>query len=374
MSNKKVGVIANTSWNIINFRGGLIQAIRDAGHEVIIIAPQDEYSEELEKLNFKIIYLQSLSRKGTNPLRDLALTFELAKIYRKQKLDIVLQYTIKPNIYGSIAGFLAHKKTVSTVTGLGFVFLNKGLSSTIAKWLYKIAFKFSHLVYFQNSDDKLLFEKEKLVSTRKSKLVNGSGIDTNYYHPDYCIGVSRKQNFTFLMIARLLIDKGVYEYIEAARIIREKYKDTQFLLLGDQDSGNPAAVEEEDIIKWKQEGIVDILGFKRNTRDYICQADVIVLPSYREGIPRVILESFAMGKPCITTDAPGCRHTVDDGINGWLCRVEDAQDLADKMEQAILQTEDERVAMGQEARKKAEEVYALNIIVQEYLRIIESNF
>lgn len=368
---KKVGVVANTSWNILNFRGGLITSIRDAGHEIIIIAPKDEFSDELSKQGFKMVYLQSLARKGTNPIRDLKLTLELAKVYRQLDVDIVLQYTIKPNIYGSFAGLLANKKTISTVTGLGFVFLNKGISSTIAKWLYKLAFRFSHLVYFQNMDDKKLFESKKLVQLEKSRLVHGSGIDTEFYHPDYCKDFPKEANkVTFLMIARLLIDKGVYEYMAAAHQIKNKYPDTTFLLLGDQDQGNPAAVKEEDINNWKQDDIVELLGFKRNTRDYICQADAIVLPSYREGVPRVILEAFAMSKPCITTNAPGCKHTVDDGVNGLICKVKDAQDLFLKMEEFILLADEEKEKMGTNARKKAESVYSLDKIVEEYLDII----
>lgn len=370
---KKVGVIANTSWNILNFRKGLINAIKEAGHEVVIIAPKDEHSSELESLNYQIVYVKGLSRKGTNPLKDLLLVFELAKIYNRLQLDIVLQYTIKPNIYGSLAGLLTGTKTISTVTGLGYVFLNKGASSTIAKLLYKIAFKFTHLVFFQNSDDKALFENEGLVSSEKSRLVHGSGIDTTFYHPDYkspLPGFADKT--TFLMIARLLKDKGVYEYISASEKLKKKYPDTNFLLLGDQDSGNPAAVDEKDIQKWKSENIVELLGFKKNTRDYIANADVVVLPSYREGIPRVILEAFAMAKPCITTDAPGCKHTVDNGINGLICKVADAEDLYQKMEDFLLLSEERKTEMGKSARQKAVNIYSIDIIVKTYLRLIEA--
>lgn len=369
---KKVGIIANTSWNILNFRLGLMKAIREAGHEVIIIAPEDEHSEELNQLGFQVNYVKGLSRKGTNPFTDLLLVFELAGLYRRLQLDIVLQYTIKPNIYGSLAGFLAGKRTISTVTGLGYVFLNKGLSSTIAQWLYRIAFKFSHLVYFQNSDDKSLFEQEGLVSPKKSRLVHGSGIDTEFYHPDYCSAFPVKSGkTTFLMIARLLRDKGVYEYMSAAEKIRKKYPETEFLLLGDQDKGNPAAVSEEDILRWKQEGIVQLTGFKKNTRDFICQSDVVVLPSYREGIPRVILEAFAMARPCITTDAPGCRHTVDDMVNGLICKVADEEDLFQKMEDFMLLPQEKKSGMAIAARQKAVSMYSIDIIVKIYLNLID---
>lgn len=370
---KKIGIVANTSWNILNFRLGLIKAIQKAGHEVYIIAPYDEHSEELVQQGLNVHYVKGLSRKGTNPFKDLLLIFELAKIYRQLQLQLVLQYTIKPNIYGSIAGFLTGKKTVSTVTGLGYIFLNEGFSSTVGKWLYRFAFKFSHLVYFQNADDKQLFEDLKLVSTKKSRLIHGSGIDTEYYHPDYCSNFQKDAtSTTYLMIARLLKDKGVYEFVEAAKKLRSQYPDTKFLLLGDQDLGNPAAVSENDIQEWKNEQIVEILGFKKNTRDYICQSDVVVLPSYREGIPRVILESFAMGKPSITTNAPGCKHTVDHMVNGLICNVADAEDLYRKMEDFYNMPLEDKNRLGIAARNKSLEIYSIDIIVTTYLNIIDS--
>ncbi|MCO5232505.1 MAG: glycosyltransferase family 4 protein [Chitinophagales bacterium] len=370
---KRIGIIANTSWNLLNFRLGLIRAIEQAGHKIVLIAPKDEHSQELERLGFHVQYVKGLSRKGTNPLADLLLIFELAKIYRNLKLDVVLQYTIKPNIYGSIAGYLTGITTICTVTGLGYVFLNKGISSTIAKVLYQFAFKFSHLIYFQNADDKLLFEQTGLVSIHKSRLVNGSGIDTNYFHPNFCNTIHKEKGITtFLMIARLLKDKGVYEYISAAKNIAVKYHNSRFILLGDQDNGNPAAVNEKDIELWKEENIIEITGFKKNIREYICQADAVVLPSYREGIPRVILEAFAMGKPCITTDAPGCRHTVDDKINGLICKVADSKELEIKLEDFILMKEEEKTLMGNNARQKALNTYSIDLIAKEYLTLIDN--
>ena len=369
---KKVGIVANTSWNILNFRLGLIQALQKAGHSVTIIAPYDEHSKTLAEMGFEIEYIKGLSRKGKNPLKDILLIIELAKIYRKKQLDIVLQYTIKPNVYGTFASLFSKTKTISTVTGLGYVFLNKSIGSMIAKWLYRIAFKFSNLVFFQNSDDKKLFEDTGLVPKSKSRLINGSGIDTDYFSPDYCSNNPiEKPTTTFLMTSRLLIDKGVREYMEAAKKIKLKFPEANFLLIGDQDTGNPAAVPESEIQQWGKEGIVQLLGFKKNIRDFICQADIIVLPSYREGLPRVIIEAFAMGKPCITTDAPGCKHTVDDKVNGLICQVANAESLTQKMEEFLTMDKGQKLKMGANARNKAINLYSIQIIANTYLKLIE---
>jgi len=370
---QRIGIIANTSWNILNFRMGLIHALKNAGHEVFIIAPQDKHTNEIIETGHEVTIVKGLARKGTNPLKDLLLVAELAGIYQKLKLNIVLQYTIKPNIYGSLAGVMTGVKTISTVTGLGYVFINNGASSTIAKLLYKLAFNFSDKIFFQNEDDRALFVNEKLVKSEKSEVIPGSGIDTDFYHPSYCIPLEPKEpkkGFTFLMIARLLKDKGVYEYMKAAENIKKAYPETIFLLLGDQDEGNPAGVSSEDIKVWKQENNVKLLGFDKNTRKYICKSDAVVLPSYREGIPKVILESFAMGKPCITTDAPGCRHTVDDNINGLICKVADAEDLERNILKFMKSPLEVRVSMGREARNKATNTFSTSIIVKKYLDLI----
>lgn len=351
---------------------GLITALQSAGHEVFIIAPLDKHTKELTEAGHQLTIVKGLSRKGTNPFRDILLVAELTTIYRQLKLDVVLQYTIKPNIYGSLAGFMTGVKTISTVTGLGYVFLNNGASSSIAKMLYKLAFIFSDKIFFQNEDDRTLFVKERLVKSKKTEVIPGSGIDTEFYHPSYCeqTAVKEEGKFTFLMIARLLKDKGVYEYMEAARNIRKVYPETTFLLLGDQDEGNPAAVSSDDIVLWKSENNVKMLGFDKNTRKYICKSDAVILPSYREGIPKVILESFAMGKPCITTDAPGCRHTVDHDVNGLICKVADADDLERNILKFMGSPLEVRSQMGIEARNKATSTFSTNIIVKKYLQLL----
>lgn len=374
MMNKhpKIGVVANTSFNIINFRMGLIKALIQNGYDVVIIAPEDDHTAQLKASGVPFYPIKGLSRKGSNPIKDLLLAIEFFLIYRKLNLNVALQYTIKPNIYGSLGGFLAGVKTVSTVTGLGYVFLNKGFTSTVAKWLYKIAFTFTGKVLFQNQDDYQLFINERLVKAEKADVVPGSGIDTQFFHPDFC-GQQMKdpKTTTFVMIARLLIDKGLREYVDAARMVRKVKPDTTFLLAGDLDQGNPAGISKEELDAWIKEGVIDYRGFQKDTRAVICVSDAVVLPSYREGMPRVILEGMSMGKPCITTDTPGCRDTVVNGESGYLCKVADATSLADSLLQFIDLSPEARQEMGRKSRLRAENVYSMERVTSEYLTLLK---
>jgi glycosyltransferase involved in cell wall biosynthesis len=369
---KRIAIVANTSFNIINFRTGLIKALKKNDYEVILIAPEDKHTEELISLtNCPFYPLKGLARKGTNPLKDLLLIAEFFYLYRKLNPDIVLQYTIKPNIYGTIGAFLSGTKSICTVTGLGYVFLNKGVSSTIAKWLYKIAFNLTEKVLFQNNDDRKLFCESKLVKQSKAGYVPGSGMDTDYFHPSYCSPLPEKNlTTTFVMIARLLIDKGLREFITAARNIKRIYPTSKFILLGDLDEQNPAGISREELNNFIKEGFIDYRGFVKDTRKVICEADVVVLPSYREGMPRVILEGMAMGKPCIVSDAPGCRDTIEEGISGYFCKTADAYSLQTAMERFIHTPETERIKMGMAARKRVEETFSLHKVAETYLELI----
>lgn len=369
---KRIAIVANTSFNIINFRLGLIKSLKTNGYEVILIAPEDKHTEELIRLSGCPFHpIKGLARKGTNPLKDLLLIIEFFFLYRKLKPDIVLQYTIKPNIYGSIGAFLSRTKSICTVTGLGYVFLNKGISSSIAKWLYKIAFRLSGKVLFQNEDDRRLFISEKLAKQEKTGYVPGSGLDIEYFHPSFCLPQQRsKASDTFVMIARLLVDKGLREYISAAKLIKAKHPSSKFILVGDLDENNPAGISQQELDGWIKEDFIDYRGFVKDTRAIICEADAVVLPSYREGMPRVVLEGMAMGKPCITSDAPGCRDTIEEGISGFFCKTADADSLQSALERFIHATDAERLKMGMAARKRVEETFSQNRVTATYLQLI----
>jgi glycosyltransferase involved in cell wall biosynthesis len=364
-----IGIVANTAFNIYNFRLGLIKALLQEGHHVFAIAPADNYVDLLRENKINFIEVKQLARKGTNPIHDLKLVNEFRNIYKKNKLDVVLQYTIKPNIYGTFAAKLTGTKTICTVTGLGYTFLNQGIASKVAHRLYRLAFSFADKVLFQNSDDVQTFLDNKLVDKNKTQIVPGSGIDTIHFSPDFC-AAKKDDVIRFLMIGRLLRDKGVYEYIEAAKNILQKNKQVEFHLLGEIDNQNPTAIKKEELESWITDGIIHYHEHSKDTRPFICNADCVVLPSYREGMPRVILEGLAMGKPCITTDAPGCKDAVIDGESGFICKTADVASLQQILERFILLDIEYKNRIGINARKRAEYTFSMKHITAIYLEIL----
>ena len=363
----KIAISSNTSWSIYNFRLNLTRTLKEKGYKVIVVSPYDEYSDKLSK-EFEY-YNIFINRKGTNPIEDFKTFLMYYRIYKKIKPDIALHYTIKPNIYGTLACTLLGIKTINTITGLGYTFTNPGLITKIVKLLYKTALSKADMVFFQNRSDYESFIREKLVDNIKCAILPGSGVDTHFFSP--LIVEKRDKTFSFLLIARMLWDKGIGEYVEAARIIKSKYPDVEFLLLGPIDTDNPASISKIQIQKWEKEGIIKYLGVRENVKEEIAKADCIVLPSYREGTPRTLLEAASMEKPIITTDAPGCREVVDDGINGFLCMPKDSKDLAEKMEKMLSLSEEDRIKMGKRGREKVIKFFDEGIVIHKYLDAID---
>ena len=365
----RVAIVINTSWNIWNFRGSLVKALQAAGHEVLAIAPPDAYSERLEtELGCRFVPIR-MENKGTNPAKDAALTRRFYQIYRRERPDVVLHYTIKPNIYGGIAARLAGIPSINNVSGLGTVFLIRNLVSRVALGLYRFAFRFPARVFFQNADDRQLFLENGLVAKRITDLVPGSGIDTKKFRP--AATFVRQQPFVFLMIARVLYEKGVEEYFEAARLVREAVPGTRVQLLGGIDESGGVGVKRVVLTEWLAAGHVEYLGTSDNVAAHIAQADCVVLPSYREGTPKTLLEAAAMGKPIVTTDVPGCRETVQDGLNGFLCEVRNGPDLAAKMAQMLALPNAELQAMGRASRRLAEEKFDERLVLDKYLQVVD---
>jgi glycosyltransferase involved in cell wall biosynthesis len=366
----RVAIVINTSWNIWNFRRNLVRALQAAGHEVLAIAPPDAYSERLEtELGCRYVPIP-MENKGTNPVKDALLTKRFYDIYRRERPDVVLQYTIKPNIYGTIAARLAGIPSVNNVSGLGTVFIVKNFVSKVALGLYRFAFQFPKRIFFQNDDDRQLFLQHGLVQEAVTDLLPGSGIDVDKYRPDAAAPV-RHEPFTFLMIGRVLYEKGVQEYFEAARQVRQAVPGTRVQLLGGIDESGGVGVKRAVFEEWMRAGHVEYLGTSDDVPSHIRQADCVVLPSYREGTPKTLLEAAAMGKPIVTTDVPGCRETVVDGQNGYLCEVRSADDLAAKMLQVLRLPDAELRRLGQASRQLAETKFDERLVLQKYLQVVE---
>jgi len=371
----RILIALNTAWNLVNFRAGLIRALVAQGYEVVAVAPDDAYSERLAGLGCRFIALP-MDNQGTHPGRDLGLFFRFLKLLYRERPDVFLGYTAKPNIYGSLAASLLSIPVVNNIAGLGAVFIQDGWLVRLVRGLYRVALSRSAKVFFQNNDDRSLFINAKMVKAEVTDLLPGSGIDlTRFTSTVEKYGVPHSahhggNNFRFILIARMLKDKGVGEYVAAAKIIRARYPQAQCCLLGFVDALNPAAISRAEIDAWVAQGNVVYLGVSDDVRVEIAEADCIVLPSYREGTPRTLLEAAAMGKPIITTDAVGCREVVDDGVNGYLCEVRDAEYLAAKMLLMIELSLSERAAMGAAGRKKMELQFDENIVIDKYLEAI----
>lgn len=361
----KIAICANTSWNLVNFRAGLIRHLIAEGHEVVALAPADTYSERVRALGCELIEI-SMDKHGTSPARDLLLCADFARKLRRSRPDVYLGYTVKPNIYGSIAARALNISVINNIAGLGVAFSKPSIVGRVVQVLYKIALKRARTVFFQNSEDRDIFVSQRLVSASQADVLPGSGVDLQKFVPRFAMG-GGKDRGRFLLISRLLWEKGIGEFVEAARIVRRIYPDATFQLLGFHDSQSPSAVDKGTLETWIQEGVIQYLGPADDVRPHIADADCIVLPSYyREGTPRSLLEAAAMGKPIITTDSVGCRDVVDDGVTGFLCEPRNASDLAEKMLSLVVMTSDERQAMGRAGRLKAVREFDEKFIFKKY--------
>ncbi len=358
----RIGIVINSSWNIYNFRMSLIKSFLSQGHTVVAIAPDDGYGRRLQDIGCEFRELD-VESKGANPLKDLLLVYNLYEIYKETKLDIVLHYTVKPNIYGTIAAKMLGIAAINNVTGLGTLFIRQNFTSKVGKALYRFAFQFPQCVFFQNEDDRQLFIEENLVNSHITDTLPGSGINVSEFKPE-----SFKTNnvFTFLMIARVLYDKGILEYIEAIRLLKAQNIAVRCQLLGKIEAFGGLGIPHAEVQSWVDEGLIEYLGTVEDVKPIINEADCVLLPSYREGVPRTLIEAASLGKPIIATNVPGCRETVRDNFNGFLCNVKDPKDLADKMkvmmavEKSILQK------MGINSRLLAVEKFDVGLVIKKY--------
>lgn len=365
----KIAFIANTTWNIYNFRIALVNEMHNLGHMVIIVAPFDEFTLPLQRLGCKCIDIQ-LQNKGSNPIADLVYMWRLYNILNREKPEIALQYTIKCNIYGTLAAKILRIPVINNVSGLGTVFLHNNLTSKIAKYLYRFSFKFPTVVFFQNKDDLTLFVNTGLVDNKICDLLPGSGVDLDKFSAQPYLDT---KPFEFIMVARLLHDKGVKEYAAAAKIIKNKFTDVKFHLVGPADFVSGLGIDEDTLNKWIDSGQIIYHSFTTNIVDLIKSKSCMVLPSYREGTARTLLEALALAKPIITTNVPGCRETVQDGINGFLCEPKDTNSLAKAFEKILSLSYHERALMALKSREIAEINFNQSIVVNKYLKAIQKS-
>ena len=356
-------ITVNAAWNVLNFRRPLVAAMIADGHSVTVLAPRDDSVAALESLGCRFLPL-AMSVKGLNPMQDVKLIGRMRKIFREEQPDAIFSYTIKNNIFGALAARTLGIPFIPNVTGLGTAFLSGGFLQFIAEGLYRRAFRNLSVIFFQNEDDRNLFLERKLVTKLQARLLPGSGIDLTHFAATAYPTDSDAP--VFLMIARLLRDKGALEYVAAARKVKSEHPSARFQLLGAVDAANRTAIDATTVASWQEEGIIEYLGTADDVRPHIAAAHCVVLPSYREGAPRTLIEAAAMARPLIATDVPGCRSVVDDGVTGYLCKVRDGDDLAKSLDAFLALPREERARMGLAGRAKMAASFDQAIVVQAY--------
>ncbi|NND09479.1 MAG: glycosyltransferase family 4 protein [Saprospiraceae bacterium] len=368
---RHIALVANTTWNIYNFRLNVIRKLLSEDYRITVIAPIDEYIRYRELFpQVEHVGLRYLKRDSTNPIRDLLLLRELVKVYRQVKPDILLHYTVKANIYGGLAAKILKIPSLGVVTGLGYPFLHNGAIRSITKLLYRLSNRYHRYVVFENYDDHQLFLNEGLVQEGQGRPLRGCGVDIEHFKMNG--DTPYKDGVVFTFIGRILYDKGVKEFVDAAEKVRKHFAQSEFWILGELDRGNPSAVREKDLLEWVEAPNINYLGSRKDVRKIIAQSDCIVLPSYREGFSRVLMEAMAMSTPVITTDSPGCREAVEEGMTGLLVPAGDVDQLAKAFNQFIAMSKDAKHEMGVNARKKAVREFDDRKIANQLFEVIHS--
>jgi glycosyltransferase involved in cell wall biosynthesis len=374
MKNNKIVIIYNATHHVLLFKADLIKSIKKNNLKVIVLASKDAYTEKLRKIvdEFHEIKLES---SGVNPIKDAFLVFQIYSILRNINPTLILNFTIKPVIYGTFAArLLGGVPVINTITGLGTAFISSGLANKVAKFLYKFTFKYSSLIFFQNPDDQNFFKKLKIITKNNTKLISGSGVDLIKFKP---VKIKKRNEIKILFIGRIIADKGVYELIESAKIIKKEYSYVTFMLMGMLGVDNNSSISEKEVENWIKEGLIEFIPFKDDIRRFLGDSDVVVLPSYREGTPKTLIEAASMAKPLIATDVPGCREVVKHQVNGFLCEVKNPVSLADAIRRYIEMDDSSKIEMGIKSRKLAEEKFDIikvnNCYINEINKIIDKN-
>jgi len=356
----------NSAWNIYNFRISLIQSLQENGYKVVGVAPHDNYVDKLEDIGVKCFHV-NLNPKGTNPITDLYLVYQYYKLFKLVKPDLILSFTIKPNIYGNLAARLLNIPTINNISGLGTLFIKTSFATYIGKLLYKFSLAFSTHIFFQNKDDKQLFIRNKLINPKISFIIPGSGVNVEKFHCDRITNSGSK----FLFVGRLLSDKGVFEYLDAAVSVLKTHPNKEFLLVGEMGSNNLTAMSSNQLKNYTEKyPQIKYLGKTDNIVTLLNSVDVMVLPSYREGLSKSLIEAAAMKLPIITTNVPGCKDVVVDGFNGFLCEVKSKKSLEKAIYKLISLTDNQRLRFGINGREKVVNEFSSVIVNSYYIKRI----
>ena len=367
----KILIVSNSSMSIFKFRKSLICELQKK-YIVYVLAPVDKYSDDVRNLGCTFVPID-IDAKGHSIIKDISLFLKIYLKYKSIKPNIILNYTIKPVIYGSLAAKFLKIKNIAVITGLGYVFINSNLLTKFVRLLYRISLRNANKVIFLNHYDFNLFLKNKIISNEKSLIINGEGVDTSYFKPNNdSIEFKSSKQFSFLLIARLLWDKGIFEYYQAAQNIQKEFPHVVFYVLGDNAPLNPSAIPNEIFAGWVESDAIKYLGFADDIRKYINNADAIVLPSYREGLSTVLMEGASMSKPLLASNVPGCKELIENNLTGLVFEPRDIIDLTRQMRAILNLPDEERISMGRNGRKKMIAEFDSKIIVQQYLTVIEN--
>ncbi|HMQ60704.1 MAG TPA: glycosyltransferase family 4 protein [Flavilitoribacter sp.] len=366
---QKIALVGNHARWVYQFRLGLLKKLKELGLKVVVLANPDPFEQKLQKegIDFEPIHINFY---GNNPLQDLRLAFQLFRLYRKHRFDHIIHFTIKPNIFGGLAARFAGIPSFAVVTGLGHVMNEKNPpSSRIGRFLYKVTLGLHKKVIVLNEQDAEDLIGRHMVKPGRLELLPGEGVDTQFYRP---LSDKKMRDYpAFLFSGRLIRDKGIFEFVEAARIIKARYPETRFRILGMLDPLGIHSLPVSTLQEWVRQGWIEYIGETVDVRPYVAKADCLVLPSYyREGMSRVLMEAASMETPIITTRQPGCQEMVDDGRTGLLCKSRNPQDLAEKMEQFIRMDKIDRLIMGKNARIKMQREFEERFIIQRYLDLL----
>ena len=366
---KKIILAANSCWYFYNFRKNLINKLILQNYEIILIATKDEYFNDLKKLKLKIYAVNFKNRFFNIP--DILIILNLFFLFMKEKPNFFIGFTIKPNIYGLFAGFFFKIKFINTITGLGTFYLKTGIQKKIISYLYKLFLKKSDYVIFQNKDDLNYFKSKNLLNNKRAILIKGSGVDLRKFK--FTLKKCDNNNISFYFIGRMLADKGISELIEAIDKIKKEYKNIKFNFVGSLDPNNYSSINIKQIKSWEGMNLIKYHGFKRNIYDEIKKSDCIILPSYREGLSKILIEACAVGRPAITTNVAGCKDVITDQVNGFLCKPRDPYSLYLAIKKYIDLPIDKKIDFSYKSHDLVKKNFSDEFINKQYMELLNKS-